>query len=164
VKTALMLALLLSCSPAPDPLAGARAALDSDGDGRVGPQEYRRAALRGPRFSEVDLDGDGDLGPRELSALVRSQDPMRYAFERSRSDRPPPQDPVTDQARRHLRDLLGFLQAELAAAAPGALPLDPDLLARARRVDDPETVQVLEQLRAGYAQAGLPFPLDQGSK
>ncbi|MFZ5480208.1 MAG: hypothetical protein ACOZNI_25820 [Myxococcota bacterium] len=95
-----MTLLLLACAgePAPGPaepearrpfavddaLAPALAALDTDGDGRVGAGEWARTAPSGPSFGRVDQDRDGALSKGELAMVLNAIDPHQWEAPRPR--------------------------------------------------------------------------------
>ena len=146
-------------------LAPTLAAMDADGDGRVGAAEYGALALGGPSFSAVDIDRDGAISPGELAALVFTQDPLRFDGAglrepwsediQARTVHPDPYE------QRTVRDLLRALCELVRAADPGAaLPGEADIeaAARPRRLDSPASRAVLEDIRAAAERAGAALP------
>ena len=78
-----MLVWMFACAPPPSwteagALAGHRAWLDTNHDGRVDAGEYEGHLWNGPPMGSADLDGDGDLSAAELSALVVAQSPTHF--------------------------------------------------------------------------------------
>ena len=69
--------LLIPHGPArPATVAHLVAALDSDGDGRVDPAEYARAADGALPFDALDADGSGALTAWELEVLLTHVSPL----------------------------------------------------------------------------------------
>jgi len=110
-------------------LAGVRAQLDRDEDGRVDVHEYSRTVYAAPPFSEIDKNGNGDLDPDELDQLLADQDPS--VFDR----RPEPHGvnpevwrrPFSgDPAARLRLERLAFLVDEVQRSAPDTSTPDPE--------------------------------------
>lgn len=165
----ILLALLLSCETSPPWTAeavgrDALAAVDPNGDGRLGADEYQGVAWQAPAFSEADTDGDGGLGPNELVALAMRQDPLDFDGQGKREAidvddwKKPFARPAAEQ---RVWELLLFMKEEVEAADPTAvLPSRDDIYAAAetQSLESDASRRTLVNLRAGYLQAGLKLP------
>ena len=163
-----MIWLLLACRGADRGPWTAEAALLStatlDGESALSADSYERRRYAAPPFSESDRNQDGALSPAELVPLLQQHDPLTF-------DRTRPKQALNKEAwsrpfsapalQRATWELLAFLRAEVASAAPTAdLPGDEALQAAAATEDlySAEVQQVLGQLRALHLEHGLTFP------
>jgi hypothetical protein len=160
--------LLLSCTR-PDPLTSGFAPLlthlDSNQDGAVSSAEYAAVAYAAPAFDAVDANTNGVLDASELSALVRTQDPVyfdnRQEFARQGTRHFQTHRPARPGAyeARILRDLYRFEAAEILAR--GGNPPDDVAIAKAAAtgsLSSPESVLVLEGLNTSAAAVGVELP------
>ncbi len=165
----LLAALLWGCADAPraPALAPLMAAMDRDGDGAVDAGDYAALAYEAPPFSKADRDGDGAIDESELTAMLEGQDPVLFDQRAQQALPPRPRTPRAQRRKapgpggRHIADLYGFLDAELAAA--GVTDGLPSLEVRrptvaAGRLDSAEAQAVLAGYAQAYAAAGLAFP------
>lgn len=160
--------LLLSCTR-PDPLTSGFAPLlthlDSNQDGAVSSAEYAAVAYAAPAFDAVDANTNGVLDASELSALVRTQDPVyfdkRQEFARKGTRHFQTHRPAQPGAyeARILRDLFRFEAAEILAR--GGTPPDDVAIAKAAAtgsLSSPESTVVLEGLKTSADAVGVELP------
>ena len=163
-----MILLMLGCSGAPSSPWTREAALTPtatiDGSAALSEADYTRRAYAAIPFAEADTDGSGTLSAAELAVLITRQDPL--TFDRARPmqalDRQKWSTPFSEpRLQRVTWELLAFLRAEVAAAAPEAVLPDDDALQAAAATEDlhSEAVQgVLRALQALHVEHGLVFP------
>jgi hypothetical protein len=157
-----VITLVLACSDGwttGAALAPSLARVDRDGDGAVTGDEYDAVRYAGPPFPQADLDGNGRLDLPELEALLRGQDALTFDAGRQRRALTPA-DPAAmpgamSAESRALWELLGVLAAEVPEP-----PTPAEILAASAtgRLDSPESVAMLDRLRAGWAARGMAFP------
>lgn|GEM_PF-3110224 len=165
------LALTLSCQPSwtyVTALEPVRVHMDVDQDGAVSAVEYQAVSYRAPDFGTADSDGDGDLSHTEIWNIVLSQAPATFDGGMPMTE-PSSMDMSayfgTDYDERILIDMMNFLREEVAVLEPGAdLPTRRQIAraARSKRLDAPQVVDVLRQLRARHQELGLRFPKKLG--
>ncbi|MDG1483120.1 MAG: hypothetical protein P8R54_26260 [Myxococcota bacterium] len=165
-----MIALFISCNAVntPEKSWTSEAALAStaalDGGETLAEAGYEQRRYAAPPFAEADTDGSGSLSPAELSALIRLQDPLTFDRSQPMGALSPEvwSRPFSEPAlQRTLWELLAFLRAEVAAAAPSAALPDDATLAAAAATEDlyAAPVQaVLRTLKEGHEANGLTFP------
>lgn len=137
--------------------------LDVNADGIVSAVEFSLVAPQ-TDFGWLDLDGDETLSRDELVAWMDAADPLTFDNQRGQTAVSRQQAEVSESTTaevRMLRDLYFFLSEDLSAAAP-SLPRPSDhhlrTAAATASLSSPQSIAVLDALRAGYAAAGLTFP------
>jgi hypothetical protein len=160
-----MILLLLACQTPvwteTAAMAGHRARLDQDQDGRVEAAEYDKTVWNGPPFASADRDLDGDLSPAELATLVQSQSPSSF-------DGPHLENPVKAEeggmtapprAQQDVAEVLAWMCGALdsvGVATPAAAALD--LAIQSARLDSVETQAILEEIRPRWLAQGWSWP------
>ena len=163
-----MIWLVLACTGEPDGPWTRSAALEStatlDGEAELSRSSYEQRQYAPLPFDEADTDGSGALSAAELAVLLGRQDPMTFDRSRPMQALSPEKwsRPFSAPAlQRSMWELLAFLRAEVAAAAPdAALPDDAALEAAAATEDlySEPAQAVLRQLQALHVAHGLTFP------
>lgn len=142
-------------------MAGHRARLDQDQDGRVEVAEYDKTLWNGPPFASADRDLDGDLSPAELAILVQSQSPNSF-------DGPHLENPVKAEeggitvpprSQQDVAEVLAWMGEALASVGqPVPSPESVQAAVQSAAFDSPATISVLAEIHPRWLAQGWSWP------
>jgi len=145
-------------------LFGIQHHVDANSDQRITEDEFANHDYASPGFAEIDQNNDGQLDSDEIHRLMLESDPLMF-------DNQPPLPAVPRSAAaayqtlpddvRMLHDLFVFLQVEIIATNIDFEEINHEKLlvaAQTRRLQSPQSLDVLKTLRQGYHNADMTFP------